>query len=200
MIGGPKDKIHRFDSGDGAIRKTRTCIHSPGYPPLIPEDLSQPSLLSALDGANMVYFDGRFPDTALLVAKEALTEAPSVPSALLSMLLRFPRLKFVIATLGEDGCMMLERSINGGSDAEEMDVHSLLESLNQRKDDSKSIPTCISSVVTKLTSNGTGTVTGRLFVGTAEKIPPPELVDTTVQGMHSLVNGRANVCLVFTEF
>ncbi|KAK8674405.1 hypothetical protein V6N13_112696 [Hibiscus sabdariffa] len=199
--------------------KTRTCIHSPGYPPLIPEDLSQSCLLSALDGANMVFFDGRFPDTALRIAKEAAcknipmlveaekkrkglddlldfatyavcsakfplawTGAPCVPSALLSMLLRFPKLKFVIATLGEDGCMMLERSINGGFDAEEMDVHSLMESLKQRKDDSKSIPTCISSVVTKLTLNGMGTVTGRLFVGTAEKIPPPELVDTTGAG------------------
>ncbi|KAK8506103.1 hypothetical protein V6N12_074156 [Hibiscus sabdariffa] len=51
--------------------KTRTCINTPGYPPLIPEELSHSSLLSALDGANMVYFDGRHPETALLVAKEA---------------------------------------------------------------------------------------------------------------------------------
>ncbi|KAE8685332.1 Receptor serine/threonine-protein kinase ALE2 isoform 1 [Hibiscus syriacus] len=227
--------------------KSRTCIGTPGYPPLIPEELSRSSLLSALDGANMVYFDGRHPETALLVAKEAArknipilveaerkreglddlldfatyavcsakfplawTEAPSVPSALISMLMRLPKLKFVIVTLGEDGCIMLERRVNGDSDdAEEMDADSLLESLNQRKDDSKSIPTCISSVIykawhfityvqalglmfslwtglteveTKLTSNGMGTVTGRLFVGTAEKIPPSELVDTTGAG------------------
>ncbi|OMO90523.1 Ribokinase [Corchorus capsularis] len=199
--------------------KTRTCIHTPGYPPMRPEELSQSRLFSALDGVNMVYFDGRLHETALIIAKEAArknipilvdaerkregldyllnftsyavcsakfpqawTEAPSIPSALVSMLLRLPNLKFVIVTLGEDGCIMLERSVNGVSDAEEMDVHSLLESLKQRKDDSHAIPTCISSVVTKLSANGIGTVTGRLFVGTAEKIPPNELVDTTGAG------------------
>ncbi|KAG4186476.1 hypothetical protein ERO13_A08G046100v2 [Gossypium hirsutum] len=199
--------------------KTRTCIHTPGYPPLIPDELSQSQLLSALDGANMVYFDGRLYETALIIAKEAAcknipilvdaerereglddllnfasyaicsarfpqawTKAPSLPSALLSMLLRLPNLKFVIVTLGEDGCIMLERSVNGGSDAEEIDIHGLLESLKQRKDESKTIPTCISSVVTNLSANGIGTVFGRLFIGTAEKIPPSELVDTTGAG------------------
>ncbi|KAG8485318.1 hypothetical protein CXB51_021327 [Gossypium anomalum] len=199
--------------------KTRTCIHTPGYPPLIPDELSQSQLLSALDGANMVYFDGRLYETALIIAKQAAcknipilvdaerereglddllnfatyaicsarfpqawTKAPSLPSALLSMLLRLPNLKFVIVTLGEDGCIMLERSVNGGSDAEEIDIHGLLESLKQRKDESKTIPTCISSVVTKLSANGIGTVFGRLFIGTAEKIPPSELVDTTGAG------------------
>ncbi|GMJ01299.1 hypothetical protein like AT4G28706 [Hibiscus trionum] len=199
--------------------KTRTCIHTPGYPPLIPEELSQSQLLSALDGVNMVYFDGRLYETALIVAKEAArknipilvdaerkregldelldfasyaicsakfpqawTEAPSVPSALLSMLLKLPKLKFVIVTLGEDGCIMLERSVHDGSDAEEIDVDSLLESLKQRKDESKTIPTCISSEVAKLSANGIGTVTGRLFIGTAEKVPPSELVDTTGAG------------------
>ncbi|XVE78019.1 hypothetical protein DITRI_Ditri13aG0110500 [Diplodiscus trichospermus] len=163
--------------------KTRTCIHTPGYPPLIPEELSQSSLLSAVNGANMVYFDGRLHETALVIAKEAAsknipilveaerkreglddllsfasyaicsakfpqawTGAPSVPSALLSMLLRLPNLKFVIVTLGEDGCIMMERSVDGASDAEEMDVQSLLESLKERKDESKTIPTCISSL------------------------------------------------------
>ncbi|KAE8701403.1 hypothetical protein F3Y22_tig00110548pilonHSYRG00917 [Hibiscus syriacus] len=40
----------------------------------------------------------------------------------------------------------------------------------------------LTEVVTKLTSSGIGTLTGRLFVGTAEKIPPLELVDTTGAG------------------
>lgn len=44
---------------------------------------------------------------------QVLTEAPSIPSALVSMLLQFPNMKFVIVTLGEDGCIMLERSENG---------------------------------------------------------------------------------------
>lgn len=44
---------------------------------------------------------------------QAWTEAPSIPSALVSMLLRLPKIKFVIVTLGEDGCVMLERSTEG---------------------------------------------------------------------------------------
>lgn len=41
------------------------------------------------------------------------TEAPSMPGALVSLLLRLPNLKFIIVTLGENGCIMLERSLNG---------------------------------------------------------------------------------------
>ncbi|KAH7523553.1 hypothetical protein FEM48_Zijuj06G0024300 [Ziziphus jujuba var. spinosa] len=68
---------------------------------------------------------------------QAWTEAPSIPSALVSMLLRLPNIKFAVVTLGQEGCIMLERSVN---------VH------------------------------------GRLIVGTAEKIPPLELLDTTGAG------------------
>ncbi|GLU07842.1 hypothetical protein SLE2022_247820 [Rubroshorea leprosula] len=199
--------------------KTRTCIHSPGDPPMTANELSQSSLSRALDGARIVYFDGRLHDTALVVAQEAAqknipilvdaerkreglddllkfatyaicsakfpqawTEAPSIPSALVSMLLRLPNLKSVIVTLGDDGCIMLERNIDGSSDSEEMDVDSLLELLKQRKDESAVLPLCISSLVTKLTAKGIGAVSGRLFLGTAEKIPPSELVDTTGAG------------------
>ncbi|CAK7349485.1 unnamed protein product [Dovyalis caffra] len=226
--------------------KTRTCIHTPGYPPLIPDELSRSELLSALDGARLVYFDGRLHETAIVVAQEAArknipilidaerkreglddllllasyavcskkfpqawTEAPSVPSALVSMLLRLPKIKFVIVTMGEDGCIMLERSTEGectllsfaskGQKApasEEKDVESLLESLKQNKDDNIAIPTCYASPLTKIRSNGIGTVSGRLFVGTAEKIPPPELVDTTGAGdafIGAVLYGRCNV-------
>ncbi|XP_062148199.1 uncharacterized protein LOC133857095 isoform X2 [Alnus glutinosa] len=200
--------------------KTRTCIHTPGYPPMIPDDLSRTSLLSALDGARIVYSDGRLHETALIVAQEAVrksipilidaerireglddllkladyaicsakfpkawTGAPSVPNALVSILLRLPNIKFVIVTMGEDGCIMLERSVNGEChQTEEIDVDILLESLKQQKDDSVPSPTCISSSVTRLRANGIGTVCGRLFLGTAEKIPPSELIDTTGAG------------------
>lgn len=37
---------------------------------MIPDDLPFSSLSSALDGARLVYFDGRLPETALLVAQE----------------------------------------------------------------------------------------------------------------------------------
>ncbi|KAL7226325.1 hypothetical protein ACSBR1_021441 [Camellia fascicularis] len=199
--------------------KTRTCIHTPGFPPMIPDDLSKLSLLSALDGVRLIYLDGRLHETALVVAREAnrrsipilidaerkreglddllkfsdyvvcsakfpqaWTEAPSVPSALVAMLLRLPNVKFVIVTLGEDGCIMLQRSITEGDQSEEMDIDSLLESLKQRNDSNTVIPTCVSSVVTKLRAHRMGTVSGRLFVGTAEKIPSSELVDTTGAG------------------
>ncbi|KAH7517468.1 hypothetical protein FEM48_Zijuj09G0068100 [Ziziphus jujuba var. spinosa] len=162
--------------------KTRTCINTPGYPPMIPDELSQSSLSSALDGARIVYSDVRLHETALVIAQEAWTEAPSVPSALVSILLRLPNIKFVIVTLGEDGCIMLERSANEDPQTEEIDVDSLLELLKQQKDDNTAIPTCVSSSVTKLRANKFGTVHGRLIVGTAEKIPPSELVDTTGAG------------------
>ncbi|KAF7153274.1 hypothetical protein RHSIM_Rhsim01G0259300 [Rhododendron simsii] len=221
--------------------KTRTCIHTPGFPPMIPDDVSKSSLFSALDGVGLAYFDARLPATALVVGHEvvvieslpiqakcrsipilidaerkreglddllhlsdyivcsakfpqasklnhsnkllpAWTEASSVPSALLSMLLRLPNVKFVIVTLGGDGCIMLQRSVTEGDQSEEMDVDNLLESLNQRKDSNTAIPTCISSAETKLRANGIGTVSGRLFIGTAENIPPSELVDTTGAG------------------
>lgn len=199
--------------------KTRTCIHTPGHPPMAPNELSKSSLSRALDGARIVYSDVRLHETALVIAQEAArknipilvdaekkreglddllefatyvicsanfpkswTEAPSVPSALVAMLLRLPKLKFVIVTLGEDGCIMLERNINGSPDSEEMDVESLLELLKQRKDDTATLPTCISSPVIKLKAKGVGAVSGRLFVGTSEKIPPSELIDTTGAG------------------
>ncbi|OVA02256.1 Ribokinase [Macleaya cordata] len=192
--------------------KTRTCIHTPGHPPMVPDDLSRSSLISALDGARLVYFDVRLHETALVVAQEATsrkipilvdaekkreglddllnladyvawTEAPSVPSALVSMLLRLPNLKFVIVTLGEDGCIMLERSVDGNLQLEEVDVDSSLELLRQSIDSNSTIPTCISSKsVVRLNAKGVGAVNGRLLVGTAEKIPPSELIDTTGAG------------------
>ncbi|XP_027352019.1 ribokinase-like [Abrus precatorius] len=199
--------------------KSRTCIHTPGFPPMKPVDLPESSFLSALNGARIVYFDGRFHETALVVAHEAVkknvpilmdaerlreglddllkladyvvcaaqfpqawTEASTIPKALVSMLLKLPNTKFVIVTLGKDGCVMLERSIDDGSSTEEVDVDKILESLEMRKNGSIYIPTCISSSVTKLHAEGIGTVCGRLYVGTAENIPPSELVDTTGAG------------------
>ncbi|XP_027366079.1 ribokinase-like isoform X3 [Abrus precatorius] len=163
--------------------KTRTCIFTEGYPPLVSEDLPRANLLSALNGARVVYFDARMPETALVIAQEAWTEASSIPRALVSIILRLPRLKFVIATLGKDGCIMLEKCEDDeGSHLEEIDVDSCLISLTKRKDNSTVMPTCISSSVTKFRADGIGCVCGRLYFGTAEKIPPSELIDTTGAG------------------
>ncbi|KAL1203213.1 Ribokinase [Cardamine amara subsp. amara] len=199
--------------------KTRTCIHTPGDPPMLPTDLSQSSMLSALDRASIVYFDVRLHETALVIAKEAgrknipilvdaekkrdglddllqfadyvvcsakfpqaWTEVSSTPGALVSMLLRLPKLKFVIVTLGEEGCLMLQRASKEVLESQETDIESLLETLKHRKDSTTIFPTCVSSERTKLKANGIGTVSGRLFLGTAEKVPPEELVDTTGAG------------------
>lgn len=200
-------------------KKTRTCIHTPGYPPMVPQELSHSKLESALNGARLVYFDVRLHETAVVVAKEATrkripilvdaerkregldellsfatyvvcsakfpqvwTEASSVPTALLAMLLRLPNVKFVIVTLGEDGCVMLERSLNESPDAEEMDVEEALESLKHKMAYDSTTPSCVSSAVMNLRADGFGALCGRLHVGTAEKIPPSELVDTTGAG------------------
>ncbi|KAK2632800.1 hypothetical protein EUGRSUZ_L01052 [Eucalyptus grandis] len=156
--------------------RTRTCIFTPGFPLMEPVDVS-PGLKSALEGAKFVYFDARYTDTAI-----AWTEAPSLPSALISMLHRLPKLKFAIVTLGEHGCLMLERSSEEKPLMEGEDADSLWRSLKRDKDDRKTEPTCNSSEVVKLKANGIEPLTGRLFVCTAERIPPSELVDTTGAG------------------
>ncbi|XP_019709713.1 uncharacterized protein [Elaeis guineensis] len=200
--------------------KTRTCIHTPGDPEMVPEDLSRSSLSSALDGASLVYFDGRLHETALVVAEEASrrkipilidaerkreglddllnlatyivcsekfpqawTTAPSIPTALVSILLRLPHVKFVIVTLGDKGCMLLERSINEAPETEETYVESLVESLRQKASGSSTIPTCISSKSSlRISADGIGAISGRLLVCTAEVVPPSELIDTTGAG------------------
>ncbi|KAF6144378.1 hypothetical protein GIB67_024605 [Kingdonia uniflora] len=111
------------------------------------------------------------------------TGAPSVPGALVSILLKLPNVKFVIVTLGESGCIMLERSEYGDPQLEEMDVDSLLESLKLSIDANNTKPICIAEKsVVRLTAKGIGSVYGRLLVGTAEKIPSSELIDTTGAG------------------
>ncbi|KAK3415289.1 hypothetical protein EUGRSUZ_H00838 [Eucalyptus grandis] len=199
--------------------RTRTCIFTPGFPLMEPADVSS-DLKSALKGANLVFFDARNTDTAILFGQEAAkqnipilldaerkrpgldrlldlsdyvvcsakfpqvwTEAPSLPSALISMLLILPKLKFAIVPLGEHGSLMRERSSEAESPlVGEEDADSLFHSLKQEIDDSVAIPMCIPSKVVKLKANGIGTLTGRLFVCTAERIPPSEVVDTTGAG------------------
>lgn len=39
---------------------------------MTPDELSQTALLSALDGARIVYLDGRLPETAMIVAQEVI--------------------------------------------------------------------------------------------------------------------------------
>ena len=50
---------------------------------MVPQDLSRANLLSALDGARVVYFDARMPDNALVIAQEVITSQllPSLSNA-----------------------------------------------------------------------------------------------------------------------
>ncbi|KAL0760716.1 hypothetical protein Bca101_076866 [Brassica carinata] len=190
---------------------TRTCVFTPGYPPLLPDDLTESLLSDVLDRVRVIHVTGRSRETELLLAQKNVsilinaekrregldklldladyavcsthfpqdwTGSPSSPSALLSMLIRLPKLKFVIMTLGEDGCVMLERCPNEVPESEETDIDELHESLKQSTDFTSVLPVCNSSMVTRLKGN----VTGRLYIVTAEKIPSSELMDTTGAG------------------
>lgn len=55
--------------------KTGTCVHTPGYPPMVRHGISQTNLLSAIDGARIVYFDGRLYETTFVVAQEVMHQA-----------------------------------------------------------------------------------------------------------------------------
>jgi hypothetical protein len=50
--------------------KTRTCIITAGYPPMVPSDLSMSNLSAALEGVNLLYLDGYSHKMALSVAKQ----------------------------------------------------------------------------------------------------------------------------------
>ena len=58
------------------FRKSRTAIYTPADPPMMPADLSQSTLLSAFDGARLVYFDGISTENALFVAQEVILIIP----------------------------------------------------------------------------------------------------------------------------
>ncbi|CAL4925316.1 unnamed protein product [Urochloa decumbens] len=194
--------------------KSRTCILTPGDPPMVPSDLPMSSLSAALQDVSLLYLDGYSPEMELVVAQQAdqmkipilvdaeqertkeelegllslasyivcsgnfpknWTSIPSLPCALLEILLQYPRAKFVIATLGEKGCMMLERSEAVGA----ADIEVVADSLKWELHKDDTLPTCISSKIMRLSARGLRTIFGRLLIGTAEVIPASELVDTT---------------------
>ena len=49
---------------------TRTCIHTPGEP-MTPEEMTADLAERALQGASLVYFDGRLTEAALVLARAA---------------------------------------------------------------------------------------------------------------------------------
>jgi hypothetical protein len=50
--------------------KTRTCIITAGYPPMVPSDLSMENLSVAMQDVNLLYLDGYSHEMALVVAKQ----------------------------------------------------------------------------------------------------------------------------------
>jgi prepilin-type processing-associated H-X9-DG protein len=66
------DDVYVCSSHTHACRNTRTCIHSPGSSPLDPAELPSGALSQILNGANILYLDGRLADTALLLGKLVL--------------------------------------------------------------------------------------------------------------------------------
>lgn len=49
---------------------TRTCIHTPGAS-YLPENLTPDTIAQALQGAQLVYFDGRLTESAVVLARAA---------------------------------------------------------------------------------------------------------------------------------
>ncbi|KAL6641046.1 hypothetical protein ACP70R_019227 [Stipagrostis hirtigluma subsp. patula] len=122
--------------------------------------------------ASYIVCSGKFP--------KKWTSISSIPCALLEILLQYPRARFVIATLGENGCMMLERSECGDdSGVDNEDIANVAKSLKLELHKDDTLPTCVSSKFMRLSARGCGTIFGRLLIGTAETIPASELVDTT---------------------
>lgn len=142
---------------------------------MIDAERKREGLDELLNFASYVVCSAKFP--------QAWTGASSIPVALVSMLSRLPNIKFVIVTLGEKGCLMLERSSTDASEAGEIDAEALFESLEKSIDQSSTIPKCIASKSNlRISADGVGSISGRLLLGTAEVIPPGELVDTTGAG------------------
>ena len=66
---------------------TRCCIHTPSAP-LLPDDISDGLVAQALDGAALVFFDGRLTEAALLLADAArVSTSGVVGSAIVAALL-----------------------------------------------------------------------------------------------------------------
>ncbi|XP_016468551.1 uncharacterized protein LOC107791069 isoform X1 [Nicotiana tabacum] len=163
---------------DGVLHENALVVAQEAHRRSIPIVIDAERKIEGLDEllhlATYVICSTRFP--------QIWTEAPSIPGALILILLKLPSAKFVIVTLGEDGCIMLERAETGDVQYEEVDIDDLFEKMKQSIDTTSTMPTCKSSDVAKLHAKGTGTLSGRLLVGTAEKIPSSELVDTTGAG------------------
>ncbi|CAI7796954.1 unnamed protein product [Closterium sp. NIES-54] len=68
----------RYSSSLPLFSNTRTCIHTPGSPPLLPSELSAAAITSLLSGASLAYFDGRLADTTIRICQQHVS-SPKTP-------------------------------------------------------------------------------------------------------------------------
>lgn len=67
---GSRIQYHILTPIHSIIGGTRTCIHTPGAA-YAPEDLNHDTITKVLDSAQLVYFDGRLTESAIVLAKAA---------------------------------------------------------------------------------------------------------------------------------
>ncbi|CAI5494899.1 unnamed protein product [Closterium sp. Naga37s-1] len=157
---------------------TRTCIHTPGSPPLLPSELSAAALTSLLAGASLAYFDGRLADTTIRICQQAvdmglpvLVDAEKPREGLDDLLAH--------ATWGGD-------IVESASEAPSEDVDKALQWViraAQEKGSKQGNPAVFSSRPLRLKSSAQGTeVAAQLVAATAVPLEAGQVVDTTGAG------------------
>nr|CAB3499444.1 unnamed protein product [Digitaria exilis] len=172
-----------------AALKNVSLLYVDGYPPEMAlvvakqaDKMKIPILVDAEQERTKEELESLLSLASYIVCSEKFpknwTSIPSLPCAQLEILLQYPHAKFVIVTLGEKGCMMLERT-EAGDGSVAADIEAVAESLKLQLHKDGTFPTCVSSKFMRLSARGLGAIFGRLLIGTAEVIPASELVDTT---------------------
>ncbi|CAI5984953.1 unnamed protein product [Closterium sp. NIES-64] len=117
---------------------------------------------------------------------QAWTGEETLGAALLAMAVRLPRARFIIVTLGADGCAMLDRRVAAASEAPSEDVDKALQWViraAQEKGSKQGNPVVFSSRPLRLKSMAQGTeVAAQLVAATAVPLEAGQVVDTTGAG------------------
>lgn len=109
------------------------------------------------------------------------TGASSLGAAQVAIMSRLPKAKFLIVTLGSEGCAVLVRATSG-TQSKAVPVDDVLRTLQQDVLQQAEQPFVVSSGVTSYVSSDGTQVDGRLLVGSAVPLTSPEVVDTTGAG------------------
>lgn len=146
-----------------------------GIPILVDAERPRDGLDELLAMADYVVASSRFPSL--------WTGASSLGAAQVAIMAKLSKAKFLIVTLGAGGCAALERAPApaagpAGAIAADDELHRLQQEVSQRAEH----PTVVSSPVALLESPDGRQVEGRLFVGSAARLAPEDVVDTTGAG------------------